>query len=236
MRAADDAGSEFFSAIASIGSDASLGGVRVAQTATTVLSRLPDDVLLAIKNSTFYEEAIIGLARSINAGVDPQLAHRILTNTFYSEVYTPAHILVDMGRVAHAEGFVSLAKRLKIDNPQALGNLYELQVAAHFATRGIVNICFISKFVRADATLGLTSTDIDLIIDGVYVQVKRSTQAFEYGQRGLDKAMIWVAKARNDGAEVIKYVTRRGVTIPPRIEQWLGRQGIRVVRVGSPME
>jgi len=67
-------------------------------------------------------------------------------------------------------------------------------------------------------------TDIDLIVNGVYYQVKRSGDAFKKGARGI---VEWVDEARADGATIIRYVTPDGSKIPGAALEQIGEMEIK---------
>lgn len=230
VRGVDEFGDEFFEVLQEIGENAALG-IPAAQRVTKALGAVSDDAIAAIKNSGKFDEAMVGLAKAMDNGLDSGLLKKILDNNFYDAAYTQADILIDLGKVADAEGFTRLANSLKNTGITNKGFLYELQVAAHYADQGTNATTVVSKYVKATETL--TSTDIDLIIDGVYYQVKRSANAFGYGKAGLQKTKAWVAKAIADGAQTVKYVTQPRVMIPPKVAAWLAKKGIEIIRVSG---
>jgi hypothetical protein len=92
-------------------------------------------------------------------------------------------------------------------------------------------------------------TDIDVVIDGVYYQVKHTSNAFRrfdgkassVPAEWVDDVRVWVNKVATyarqvDGVAnpIIKYVTRDWNTVPQNVRDYLASRGIEMVQLAGP--
>ncbi|MEM9657921.1 MAG: hypothetical protein AAF961_06120, partial [Planctomycetota bacterium] len=133
--------------------------------------------------------------------------------------------IADLAIVSDAQGYLRLLSAVSNSSDIGrAGRLYELQAASELVRSGAVsNIEFVSKFSRTAEG----RTDIDIIADGVYYQVKISKDAFRQGGKIADapkKAQAWVAKARQDAIDsgildpVIKYIVPSADVVPDSVQ------------------
>jgi hypothetical protein len=153
---------------------------------------------------------------------------------------TPAQFFDHLRELAGVPGLDRLFKMMKTGNPQALGFRFEFEAAARlFRNEGSGSIDEVVEFSKGIAT-GVGKTDIDVVVkiggQTVHLQCKRSTAALGYGQKGLNRAQAWVAKALEnlDAGEDfgrVRYIVPDNVTIPPRIEEWFELYGVDIMYV-----
>ena len=120
------------------------------------------------------------------------------------------------------------------------GFYYELRAAAYLKETTGVAPTFLGKYVppaKTAAGKAMTSTDIDIIHQGVYYQVKRSERSF----KRLADVKKWVEKTKHyaqtvDGvsAPVIKYITQDPSKIPQKIKAYFVKEGILVIPLAGP--
>lgn len=239
MKLGEEFGDEFYEGLKVVGVSTS-GGIEAAQRITQVLSDLPNASpafvqlkALATTDATKFRAAMEGFGKALTeGGIDPQLISKILQrDEYFTGSYTVADALVDLGKTARANGFEKLAKSVAngapgLGVPASLGKLYELRVAAHYADEvGADKITVLQWITTASG-----KTDIDIIADGVYTQIKRTGGAFA---KRNDVAQ-WVRKAEEHGATRIRYVTRPGETPRQRVMQFLEDKAIQIIPVAGP--
>ena len=116
------------------------------------------------------------------------------------------------------------------------GRLYEFRVASFLKQQG-ASVEFIQQFVKEAKELGLTSTDIDIVANGVYYQVKSSAGAFGTGKQALDDVIEWVKKAKRHGQvngnanPSIKYVVPDRTMVPDNVKDWLLSESIDIIEI-----
>ncbi|MBE7467447.1 MAG: HYR domain-containing protein [Planctomycetes bacterium] len=220
----DDGANAFLDAMLRIGTDVGNGGVDAAKAVTALLDELPDGVLASLRTSGKLEDALVGLARGIKNGVDPELALKILNNDILGSGYEVADLLIDIGRVADAPGFDRLAKTLANTGSGRFGFLFELQVASHLSDGTGRNLTYLSKYI--DNAFG--KTDIDVVLGATAYQAKRSRAAIIAGAKNsmeaLKKLIAWIAKAKADGAQKVVLIVPQEATIPTVIQNWISKQ------------
>jgi hypothetical protein len=223
-----------------------------------VLDEVDPQVLSKLKDvgPELAAKAVKGLVTALEAGIDASLIKKALKADLFDgarvatgEVthYTHAQFLIDLGDVAKLaktpealKGLTTLINQMSTVNRARFGFRYTLEVAAFFVREGATSITGIERHVpaiRDDAGLLLYGcTDIDLIVNGVYYQVKRSKAAFKGGEDGVD---LWVSKIKEFwkrqkliGKLVIRYVTPHGIAdVPGPALTALQRLGVPVVPV-----
>ncbi|MCF6209891.1 MAG: hypothetical protein L3J88_01060 [Gammaproteobacteria bacterium] len=243
IRAADSLGDEFFDVVKQIASDPSLG-FEGGEAVVKALAGVSDGALAGIKNSSVpLSTSLTGLAQA-GKQVSPELLTKVIGNdNLYSAGYKQGDLLKDMGELADVRGFDLLADALATGNknglksfPQGKGFRYELESAAYIKRNG-GEVIEISK--KLSTSTGQIKTDIDIIANlgagPVYVQVKRSTAALQYGKKGLERTQTWIKKAQKDmGVPLddfskILYVVPPNTRIPPLIEKFFRDEGITVL-------
>ena len=249
IRLVETYGEAFTRATDNLVGDATTGGISrtAAQGLAEVLDEIPDAAKASINAAADAEDLIRGLGRVLDKmKLDPEVLRKIFENNIYAPgianiptSYTPADMARDLGTLVDAlddtevaiDGFTRLAKTLKNTGTGRYGFRYELEVATHLIREGATAPIFVSQKVLDEVT-GLLTTDIDVIFDGVYYQVKRSKSAFKKGARGVSD---WVEKALADGATEIRYVTPAALTIPgPRsaarrmLDEYIGSIGLAI--------
>ncbi|MCG7982336.1 MAG: hypothetical protein JAY90_06230 [Candidatus Thiodiazotropha lotti] len=247
VRAADQLGDEFFDVVARIGADPNLG-YDSAEAVIKALSGLKDEAFTGLRTSSVpLSESLTGLAQAskslaqTSSKAGPELVTKILGNdNLYTAGYKQGELLRDMGELADVRGFDKLADVLRYGNttslrnyPQGLGFRYELEAAAFLKREG-------GTIVEVTRKIGgkkpSDATDIDIIADvghgPVYIQVKRSADAYGYGKTGLKKTQTWIDKAQKDlgvpadDYSKIMYVNPDGVLPPPQVRKFFNRKGI----------
>ncbi|MEM8558164.1 MAG: Ig-like domain-containing protein [Bacteroidota bacterium] len=190
------------------------------------------------------------LARVIHYG---RLEHETLVRAFSNDVfgpgtitvgsrsvetaYTAADMIDDLHTVAEAldagdealAGFQSLVKTIGIPGTGRMGNRYELEGAAYLVREIGGSPFFVTRKFFDDE--GRQITDIDVILNGVYYQLKWSRKAFRASKKmemvinGVTKlkrptmkqaVVAWVEKARDLGANQVIYMSVPG-GFPPSV-------------------
>ena len=214
-------------------------GAEAAKKFVSAFDGLGDEALDSLKNAPAgqLDEALDGLAKVVNKGIDPVTIKIALDNThLFGTQYKRVNLLKDLGELANVKGLDEAAAMLKAVNAQAKGFRYEIEGAAWLARNG-KEVVELTKRVAVVLEEGadVVRTDIDIVIleagKRIYYQLKRSRSAFVGGTRNIDEALgktqAWVAKAfkdLGDGAthEQIRYATDAAVTVPQKILDWFG--------------
>jgi hypothetical protein len=110
-------GQQFVDTIKSIATNPKYGA-KTAQRTVHVLGELSDEVLVSLKASGRFSEAVDGLAsvlkKGAKKGVNPEMMKAVLHNdAVYSAAYKHADLLTDLGKIADADGIEVLISRLK---------------------------------------------------------------------------------------------------------------------------
>ncbi len=202
-----------------------LGGFSedVGKKVLLTLGDVSDDVITSIKDPAKFNAAIDGLARTLQAGIDPQLIKRVLeNNNILGATYRQAELLQDLARVDQVPGFDRLVNALKISNVQAKGFRYELEVAVSLGGNGAVTV--LGRAAQIPGIFPPRFTDIDVLANGIAYQAKRSAAAVGSGKAGLESAQKWVKsvlpQVGNDPARV-KYAIPHGVDVPAQVQAFL---------------
>lgn len=224
----------------------------------TRLNALPDDQLNSVMTGLgriVYDNAEAG-ARAI----DPQQLANMM-NDLPQQIlrgdggYGMAELVGDLDSLRLVPGFAAQVGHLARQGGYSwkLGRIYEIQAAADIARMtGQEPAAVVSHLGRwvsmTDETGQLARTDIDVIADGVYFQVKRSTDALTSFWDPVTQQVVrstdpddwiaamdrWVALARADGGSdaVIRYYlpTLDGVPreLIRHVEQLRVEQGINI--------
>jgi hypothetical protein len=155
--------------------------------------------------------------------------------------YKHADFLIDLGDIAKKlgpggkHGFAKMIKAVSNAGDGKFGFRYEIQAAAWLAKQPtVMSLDALSKFVNklTDASGSwLGKTDIDVIADGVYYQVKRSKAAFRNPKGAVQAVRDWVAKAEAAGAAKIKYIVPNAADVPGAVKTYLDEFGIEIILV-----
>lgn len=223
MRASDELGDATFSGLKLVSEAPNFGGKPAAQQIVKSLDTLQGNAKQYLKelSGADLERVFEHLGVILNAGkIDAAMLERLLSfDALFSASYTRLRFLEDLRLVADADGLESLAKQMISTTPNfRVGHLYELQAGARIRTQ--VGGSTIKFVVRISPEPG--PTDIDFIIDGVYYQAKSGSIG------SLDSVKKWIAKARADGATMIKYVIPGGKnSVPADILEAMAERGIQ---------
>jgi hypothetical protein len=215
IRASDDFGDNFFATLRHVSADPNLGGIPAAQHVAKLLADVPGNARQFFLNlgADDLKTAMEHVGVVLNAGkLDASMVQKLLTHdALFTASYTRMRFLEDLRIVSEAEGLQSWAKQLFSTFPNAVpGRLYELQAAATIMRNGGGNsMQWIAKVARNPD--GSFLTDFDFIIDSVYYQAKRG-----WGAESVSTTAAWIAKAKADGAQTIKYVTPGGPSAVPQ--------------------
>ena len=217
----EEAGDDFHQAVKSTLDD--FGG-EVAQKTAKLLGELPDDVLKNLKGFGLFDQASNSLAKILAAGFDPETIKagilNLTTKGFFSRAtYTQADFLIDAGKLSDVPGFGRVLGEFVHQNqtiPTISGHLYELQVGAKFIDEK-KSVTFVSK-------LTVDGSDIDIIADGIYYQLKLTTEALKTS-RDVRK---WIHRARADGAQAIMYIFPEGVSVSKPIMELFQKHDVTI--------
>ncbi|MDQ8208061.1 hypothetical protein QEH52_11115 [Coraliomargarita sp. SDUM461003] len=211
VRSADHLGENFSQAVKNAVDDYSeLAAKKLVETT----AGFSDDVLASLKASPDLDDALEGLVKVLDEGINPELVKKALNNAnVFGSQYRHANLLMDIGEVSTVKGLDLALDTLKSTARginQTKGYRYEIEGAAELVRQGH-NVVEFSKRVNvpwddAAQALGKTGrTDIDVVVsngaDLFYYQFKRSTIAL----RTLKHAQAWVTKALLDLDEVGNY-------------------------------
>ncbi|MCW0220623.1 MAG: hypothetical protein OJI67_20015 [Prosthecobacter sp.] len=236
IRATDKLGAKAEAFYQGVKRASSAHGAETAKKFVQTFDGLSDEALDAIKNAPASEldEALDGLAKIASKGISPEAVKLALNNThLFGSQYKRAHLLSDLGELAAMpaiKGLDDAVAMLKTPTAQAKGFRYEVEGAA-WLVRNDKEVVELTKRVSVVLETGANAvkTDIDVVVrEGgslVYYQFKRSSDAFRYGEAGLQGAQAWVKKALKDlGPDAdyskIKYAVPDEVGVPPRIQEW----------------
>jgi len=244
VKAFDDLGDKFFTGLQKVGTWLN-NGVSLCQTITKILSELPKEAIDALKAlpESQFAEAMEFLAHAIQKGkLDEGLVLKFLTvPKGMFDKYPIYQMLKDMDSLKNVPGFASLVKSAgSVVFWAKRGRYYELRAAAYLTETTGIAPTFLGKYVppaKTAAGKAMTSTDIDIIHQGVYYQVKRSESAF----KNLSDVKKWVEKTEHyartiDGvsAPIIKYITQDLSKIPPKVQAYLNSKNIEMIQVAGP--
>lgn len=217
-----------------------------------VIGDLSDDAIQALKNSPHLDDAMDGLARVIDEGINPKLISDALNNpNIFGSAYKQADLLMDLDvlAVGQVEGLASALKLLKSTNrgaAQTLGFRYEIEGAAFLARGGheVVEITSrIAPPIPAEelARLGATTsrTDIDVVVregqELVFYQFKRTPGSLN----SLPDVKRWVEKAKaqldaSDYSQIV-YALPNGISdVTPKIKDWFTDTSINIRVISVP--
>jgi hypothetical protein len=211
-------------------------GKQTAANVTKVLSELDDAILEGLKNSGKLDDALDGMAKVLKSGGKVEDMTRVLKNEHvYTAAYKQADLLTDFKVVGDVPGIDRTLQALKQSQSQVLGNRYEVECAAFFARQG-KNVQFMSKIIDEIGVDGARKiiTDLDVVVDGIVYQCKKSTDALAYGKEGLEGAQKWVAAALKEvgnDASKVKYLVPPDTHIPPQVKKFLARIGVDILDI-----
>jgi hypothetical protein len=231
IKASDEFGDALFTGLKNVSRMASTGGIAGAQKAVKVLCDLPQNAKTFFKGLTSGQlELAIEHMGLIFAGgkVDEAMLRKLLTyDELFSTTYDRLRFLGDLRALSGAQRLDILVKYLAnpVENFR-LGRLYELQAAAAIAGEG-GTITIVGKYVKNAQGI----TDVDFIINGVYYQAKRG-----WSGASVEETLAWIAKAKEDGAQTIKYVCPGGESsVPPKILEILSDGSKNPLRIPIPI-
>jgi len=255
----DDFGDDFVDALGNAATTTSGLGKSAARAANTYLDALrnaPAGSPLAlaynsIKSAPDTQKVLESMVKIFEAGINSKDLNKILENvtlfnpsvvTGVTTSYKQYDLFLDFGdiaKVADRGGLDRLVTSLKNTGNGRWGFRYELEVAAYLVReQGVGAVDFISKLVRNAE--GKLVTDIDVVVNGVYYQAKRSKSAFSSARGGSFLSVLnWVNKARADGATKIIYVTPDLSQIPSKSQkafEALQNKGIDVSTLAIPFK
>ncbi len=210
---------------------AGVGSEALGRTVKVLGEIAPDAAArLAAQGPEALQAALDAMAKSLTK-VDARIMKKVVNNTStITNGYPITKLLEDMGKVADVPGFEKLAKTLSNTNPRAIGFRYELEAAVFLKEQGQA-LEFLGKGIKSRL---LGKTDVDVVANGVFYQVKRSTEALG----SFNDVKLWVGKALINVGDysMIKYILPTDARIPLAIQRYFDDVGIEIVRVAHLLD
>jgi hypothetical protein len=212
-------------------------GAETAKRFIQVFELLGEEAFTSLKNAPAGElaDALEGLAKVANKGIEPYTLTRVLNNKhLYGSAYKRTNLLKDLDELSNVQGLEIAIKSLKqgaanpSQAPQALGRRLEVQAAAQLKREG-KNVTSLTEIISNEAGI----TDIDIVVSEITQQIFYQVKSTSGSFKSLPDTQAWVRKAMTeldtDDYARVKYVVPGGVNVPSKIQQWFDEVGITVI-------
>ncbi len=208
-------------------------GIRVA---TSLFADLPQSARAVFQtlDQTDPERSVALAHRFVNAIQFGRLPEDVVRRMFDNDIFAPGggniptsytaeDLIEDLATVAEAieeseigrAGFLTLARTIGNTGTGRYGFRYELEAAAHLVRTVGGQPFFVSRRYYDEAT-GQMLTDVDVIMNNVAYQVKRSYSALTPRRGGIARNIAdWVTLVRSEiGIQEVTYIVPDGVIRP----------------------